>query len=210
VRDKFYQALFTDAVTARQEADGVAEKYAHVAARQDRVNLGEEERQFIETRTSFYMASVSDSGWPYVQHRGGPAGFVKVLDETQLGFADYRGNKQLITTGKLHSDNRVSLFAMDYPRKARLKLQGHATLVNAADTPDLAQTLTTPGQGRVERIMTITIAAFDWNCPQFITPRFDASEMTALIGPELSRLETRNAELEAEIADLRDQLRNTK
>jgi predicted pyridoxine 5'-phosphate oxidase superfamily flavin-nucleotide-binding protein len=127
-----------------------------------------------------------------------------------LAFTDYLGNRQLITKGNLKTDDRGSVFAMDYARKARLKLQGHATLVDAADAPELAAQLDTQGQGRVERFMTIKIAAWDWNCPQFITPRFDTAEMTALVGPELSRLETRNAELEAEIADLRDQLRNAK
>lgn len=202
--------MFTNAVQAEQDAIGSRGLYAsRYAAKQDEP-LGENEVAFLTGRTSIYLASVNSDGWPYVQHRGGPAGFIKVLDDRTIGFADYRGNKQLITKGNLSSDNRVSIFAMDYPRQARLKLQGYATLVNAADTPDLAHTLTTPGQGRAERIMTITIAAFDWNCPQFITPRFDTAEMTALIGPEISRLETRNAELEAENADLRDQLRNVK
>lgn len=202
--------MFTNAVQAEQDAIGSQGLYAsRYAAKQDEP-LGENEVAFLTGRTSIYVASVNSDGWPYVQHRGGPAGFIKVLDDRTIGFADYRGNKQLITKGNLSSDNRVSIFAMDYPRQARLKLQGYATLVNAADTPDLAHTLTTPGQGRAERIMTITIAAFDWNCPQFITPRFDTAEMTALIGPEISRLETRNAELEAENADLRDQLRNVK
>ncbi len=202
--------MFTGAVEAEQDAIGSRGLYAsRYAAKQDEP-LGADEVAFLASRTSLYIASVNSDGWPYVQHRGGPAAFIKVLDDRTIGFADYRGNRQLITKGNLATDNRVSIFAMDYPRKARLKLQGHATLVDAADAPDLAATLTTPGQGRVERIMTITIAAFDWNCPQFITPRFDTTEMTALVGPELSRLETRNAELEAEIADLRDQLRNVK
>lgn len=202
--------MFTNAVQAEQDSIGSRGLYAsRYAAKQDEP-LGENELAFLTGRTSIYVASVNSDGWPYVQHRGGPAGFIKILDDRTIGFADYRGNKQLITKGNLSSDNRVSIFAMDYPRQARLKLQGYATLVNAADTPDLAHTLTTSGQGRVERIMTITIAAFDWNCPQFITPRFDTAEMTALIGPEISRLETRNAELEAENADLRDQLRNVK
>lgn len=202
--------MFTSAVQAEQDAIGSRDLYAaRYAAKQDE-RLGENEVAFLSGRTSIYLGTVNSDGWPYVQHRGGPVGFIKVLDDRTIGFADYRGNKQLITKGNLRSDDRVSIFAMDYPRKARLKLQGHATLVDAADAPDLAQTLTTPGQGRVERIMTITVVAFDWNCPQFITPRFDASEMTALVGPELSRLETRNAELEAENADLRNKLRNWK
>ena len=133
-----------------------------------------------------------------------------MLDPVTIGFADYLGNRQLITKGNLAGDDRVSLFAMDYARKARLKLQGHATLRDAEDAPELVAQLATEGQGRVQRVMTIRILAWDWNCPQFITPRFDAQEMTALIGPEISRLQTRNAELEAEVALLTEQLRKTR
>jgi predicted pyridoxine 5'-phosphate oxidase superfamily flavin-nucleotide-binding protein len=201
--------MFTPEVEAAQERIGSKGKYARrYEAKQDEP-LGEDEQAFLTSRTSIYIASVNSVGWPYVQHRGGPVGFIKVLDPFTIGFADYLGNRQLITRGNLSTDDRVSVFAMDYPRKARLKLQGHATLVDAADAPDLVPQLETEGQGRVERVMTICIAAWDWNCPQFITPRFDTAEMTALIGPEISRLETRIAELEAENASLRDQPRKT-
>ncbi|MDG1472159.1 MAG: hypothetical protein P8Q26_11455 [Ascidiaceihabitans sp.] len=120
-----------------------------------------------------------------------------------MGFADYRGNRQYISKGNLLNDNRVSLFAMDYTRKARLKLQGYATFQDVADAPDLVAQLATQGQGRVERVVTIQIETFDWNCPQFITPRFDAGEIAQLVAPEMSRLETRIAELEAENAALK-------
>ena len=196
--------MFTDEVEAQQDAVGAKGAFAsRYAAKQDEP-LGEDEAAFLTSRTSIYMASVNSAGWPYVQHRGGPLGFIKLLDARTIGFADYRGNRQLITKGNLQTDDRVSIFAMDYVRKARLKLQGHATLVDAADAPELAEKMQTQGQGRVERFMTIRIAAWDWNCPQFITPRFDTAEMTALVGPELSRLETENAELKAELAKLRN------
>lgn len=202
--------MFTPDVVAQQARSGSAGKYdARYAAKQDEP-LSQAEQNFLTSRTTLYIASVNSGGWPYVQHRGGSAGFLKVLDPFTIGFADYLGNRQLITKGNLASDNRVSVFAMDYARKARLKLQGHATMQDADDALDLAAQMETEGQGRVQRVVTIRIAAWDWNCPQFITPRFDTAEMTALVGPELSRLETRNAELEAELADLRDQLRNTK
>ena len=110
----------------------------------------------------------------------------------------------MITKGNLAGDDRVSVFAMDYARRARLKLQGHATLVDAAEVPDLAAMLNVEGQGTVERVMTIRIAAWDWNCPKYITQRFDTAEMTALIGPEMSRLEAENTALKAEIANLRN------
>ncbi len=202
--------MFTDAVRAEQASIGSAGKYdARYNAKQDEP-LSEREQEFLTSRTTLYIASVNSDGWPYIQHRGGPLGFLKVLDPFTIGFADYLGNRQLITKGNLAGDDRVSLFAMDYARKARLKLQGHARMQNAEDAPDLVAQLETEGQGRVQRVMTIRIAAWDWNCPQFITPRFDTAEMTALVGPEISRLETRNVELEAQLADLRDQLRNTK
>ena len=197
--------MFTPEVEAEQDAIGAKGAYIRrYAAKQDEP-LGTDEAAFLTTRTSIYIASVNSGGWPYIQHRGGPAGFLKLLDPNTIGFADYRGNRQLITKGNLKREDRVSIFAMDYARKARLKLQGRATLQDAAERPELADALFTEGGGRVERFMTITIAAWDWNCPQFITPRFDSAEMIALIGPELSRLETENEQLKAELAQLRSQ-----
>ena len=202
--------LFTPEVLAEQERIGSKGKYDdRYDAKQDEP-LGQAEQEFLTSRTTLYIASLSSSGWPYIQHRGGPLGFIKVLDPFTIGFADYLGNRQLITKGNLSADDRVSLFAMDYARKARRKLQGHARMLNAEDAPDLAERLATDGQGRVQRVMSIRIAAWDWNCPQFITPRFDTAEMTALVGPEISRLETRTAELEAEVASLRAQLMTQK
>jgi len=195
--------MFTPQVEAEQEALGSKGAFASRYDARPFEGLDADVMDFLSARSSIYIASVSATGWPYIQHRGGPRGFIKQLDARTIGFADYRGNRQVITKGNLNTDDRVSIFAMDYARKARLKLQGHATLVPVQDAPDLANQLTTQGEGRVERVMRIRIAGFDWNCPQFIVPRFDQAEMTALVGPELSRLETRNAELEAELAALR-------
>ena len=195
--------MFTPEVEAAQEAVGAKGAYAsRYAAKQDEP-LGENEIAFLSARNSIYIASVNSVGWPYIQHRGGPAGFIKILDPQTIGFADYRGNRQLITKGNLAAEDRVSVFAMDYARKARLKLQGHARLQDAEERQDLVDVLGTQGQGRIERFMTIKIIAWDWNCPQFITPRFDTTEMTALIGPELSRLEAENEKLKAELAEMR-------
>lgn len=191
--------MFTAAVEAEQDAIGAKGLYDRRYAEKGDEPLGPEETAFLASRTSIYIATVNAEGWPYIQHRGGPAGFIKVLDDRTFGFADYRGNRQLITKGNLAGDNRVSVFAMDYARKARLKLQGHATLLTAEDAADIAEALHTEGEGRVERVMTIRVAAFDWNCPQFITPRFDTTEMAALVGPELERLEAENAELRARL-----------
>lgn len=199
----YADVMFTPAVRAQQDRDGTGESYARRYANMDLAQLGPDEAGFLGSRTSIYMASVSQTGWPYVQHRGGPAGFLKVLNGQTLGFADYRGNRQYISKGNLTDDNRVSLFAMDYARKARLKLQGYATFQDASDAPELAAQLATAGEGRVERVVTIAVETFDWNCPKFITPRFDAGEIAQLVAPEMSRLEARIAELEAENAALK-------
>ena len=194
--------MFTPEVQAEQSKIGSQGKYdARYAAKQDEP-LGESERAFLTSRTTLYIASVNSLGWPYLQHRGGPLGFLKVLDPFTIGSADYLGNRQLITKGNLTTDDRVSIFAMDYARQARLKLQGHAKLQDADEAPELVEKLATQGQGRVQRVMTIRLVAWDWNCPQFITPRFDQAELTALVGPELSRLEAENAELRARLAKL--------
>lgn len=199
---RYDELMFTPAVQALQEAEGSRDMYVRSYGARTRV-LGPEDIGFLESRSSIYMASVSETGWPYIQHRGGPVGFLKVLDDHTLGFADYKGNKQHISEGNVATNARVSLFAMDYPRKARLKLQGRAVFRPAAQHPALAEQLAVDGQGRVERLVTIEIDAFDWNCPQFITPRFDASEIAQLVAPELDRLTARIAELEAENASLR-------
>ncbi|MEM6371732.1 MAG: pyridoxamine 5'-phosphate oxidase family protein [Pseudomonadota bacterium] len=201
---RFDELMFTPAVTALQRGEGAAEMYARsYGARTG--PLGADDIAFLTSRTSFYMATVSETGWPYIQHRGGPAGFLKVIDDHTLAFADYRGNKQHISHGNVQQDARVSLFAMDYPRKARMKLQGHAAFEDAAQNPDLAAALTTDGGGRVERLVTIKLAAFDWNCPQFITPRFDVAELAQLVGPQMDALNARVAALEAENARLKGQ-----
>lgn len=154
------------------------------------------EAAFIAERDSFYMATVSETGWPYVQHRGGPKGFVKILDETTIGFADFAGNRQYISVGNLVGDDRVSLFFMDYPNRTRLKLLGRARAIEPGES-DLLQRLATPGyKARVERGLVITVEAFDWNCPQHITPRFTVGEIEGFVAP----LRNRIAELEAKLA----------
>ena len=200
--ERYDELMFTPAVRALQEADGTRDIIARSYGARTRV-LGADDVAFITSRTSFYMASVSETGWPYVQHRGGPAGFLKVVDDHTLAFADYKGNRQHISQGNVAGDDRVSLFLMDYPRKARMKLQGHARFEDAGDNPDLAARLAADGQGRVERLVTVRLEAFDWNCPQFITPRFDAGEIAQLVGPEMDALTARIAEMEAEIVQLK-------
>lgn len=190
--DRFRELTFTDQVLAAQtRAYGAA--YAPDPGQPDE-SLGADEIEFIQSRDSFYMATVGETGWPYVQHRGGAPGFLRALDPNVLAFADLRGNRQLISTGNVAANDRVALFLMDYPGRRRLKILGHATLIDARDEPDLAASLSTPALAkRVERIFAIRVSAFDWNCPQHITPRFTAAEVEA----HVARLKRRIAELEA-------------
>jgi predicted pyridoxine 5'-phosphate oxidase superfamily flavin-nucleotide-binding protein len=162
--------------------------------------LGPDEAAFIAERDSFYVASVSEIGWPYIQHRGGPAGFLRVLDAQTLAFADLKGNRQLISTGNVTSGNdRVALFLMDYPNRTRLKIMGHARVVDARDEPSLvAEVVPNPGlSARTERLFVVDVVSFDWNCPQYITPRFTIEEFQASVEVPLR---ARIAELEAQLA----------
>ncbi len=197
----FGDIMFTDRVKAEQERLGSRTAYEKMTAQPAPEGLSERETAFIATRDSFYMATVSETGWPYVQHRGGPKGFLKILNPTQIGFADFRGNRQYVSTGNLKTDQRVALILMDYPHKARLKLLGHAKVQDAEDYPELAARLTDEGGGRAERLFTIDVVAFDWNCPQFITPRFTEAEIRAAVGDRLAHLETENAALKAKLAE---------
>jgi predicted pyridoxine 5'-phosphate oxidase superfamily flavin-nucleotide-binding protein len=152
---------------------------------------------FIESRDSFYMATITENGWPYVQHRGGPPGFVRVLGPQQIGFADYGGNRQLISVGSLAENDRVALFMMDYPNRERLKILGHARVMDAREQVALVERLAPP-QGhaaKVERIFLIDIMSYDWNCPKYITPRYTAAEVDKLVAPLKSRI----AELESNL-----------
>lgn len=159
--------------------------------------LGEDEMNFIAERDSFYLASVSSTGWPYIQHRGGAPGFLRVLGPTRLGFADYSGNRQLISTGNVAANDRVSLFLMDYPRQTRLKIIGHASVQDARTNPELAASLVALREkAPIERLFVIDVVSFDWNCPKYITPRFTAAEIKTAVAP----LQARIRELEAQLA----------
>jgi predicted pyridoxine 5'-phosphate oxidase superfamily flavin-nucleotide-binding protein len=197
----FGDIAFTPAVQAAQIARGSRRAYAAQAAQAERVHdndrLGEDEAAFIALRDSFYMASVSETGWPYVQHRGGPVGFLKVLDDHTIGFADFGGNRQYISVGNVGGDDRVCLFLMDYPHRARLKILGHARLTEAPD--DVARLTVPDYRAPVERGWLITVAAFDWNCQKHIVPRYTVPEIETMVEP----LRKRIAELEAEVAGLR-------
>ena len=198
---RYAELAFTDTVRAVQEREGSREGYRKLEggqAHHDR--LGPAEAEFLAARDSFYLATVSESGWPYVQHRGGPRGFVKVLDERTIGFADFRGNRQYLSLGNLTTDDRVALILVDYPNRRRLKVLGHARPVAADEGAALLERLALPGyRARVERGILIAVEAFDWNCPQHLTPRFTAEEIAHAVAP----LHARIAELKAALAQAR-------
>jgi predicted pyridoxine 5'-phosphate oxidase superfamily flavin-nucleotide-binding protein len=199
--NRFADIAFTPTVKQLQDRHGSRSAYARGEQIPEPYNheLSADETRFIEARDSFYMATVGETGWPYIQHRGGPAGFVRVLDAHTLGFADFRGNRQYISVGNLQTDDRVSMFFMDYPRKTRLKLLGRARAVDPEDT-DLLNRLSVPGYAaRVERGLLVTVEGFDWNCPQHITERFTIEEVRTLSAPLLKRI----ADLEAQLKSSR-------
>jgi predicted pyridoxine 5'-phosphate oxidase superfamily flavin-nucleotide-binding protein len=199
----FLDTAITPSVKAVQAEMGVDRLWRDFKGHRAFDRFTENEAAFIAERDSFYMATASETGWPYVQHRGGPPGFLKVIDETTLAFADYRGNRQYISVGNLGSDDRAALILMDYAGKARLKIYGHVETVALDRNNGLAALVAVPGyKAKPERILVLHLVAFDWNCPQHITPRFTEIEISQAIQPLRDRLSA----LEAENTDLRAQL----
>lgn len=199
---RFLDIVATPQVKAAQAAHGSRRSYARLeggAVTHDR--LGRAEAAFIAARDSFYLASVGETGWPYIQHRGGPMGFLTVLDERTLGFADFRGNRQYVSLGNVAGENRVALFLMDYPNRRRLKLLGLMTAVDL-DEARADRLVDKNYQATVERGFLIAVEAFDWNCPQHITPRFSEAELAPVMQPVQRRIE----QLEAENRALKAQL----
>ncbi len=199
---KFLQTLETPGVRAARDANGVGGLGETMKVGRPADRLSPDEAAFIAERDSFYLATVSQTGWPYIQHRGGPRGFLRVLDDSTLGFADFRGNRQYLTLGNVAGDDRVALLLMDYPRRARLKILAHMSAHDLKAEPELAARLATPGYRALgERGFTLSVHAFDWNCSQHITPRFTPVEIEAALEPFCARLrdlEAENARLRAE------------
>ena len=182
---RFAEIAFTDSVRAAQERYGSRAANARMEALAGRnAELGDGEAAFIAERDSFYMATVSESGWPYLQHRGGPKGFLKVVDARTLAYADFGGNRQFVSVGNAAQNDRVSLFLMDYANRLRLKLLGRIEVHDLGDAPpELVFEVDLPGyRARIERVIAIRVEAFDWNCPQHITPRFTEAEFAARAG----------------------------
>ena len=197
----FAEISFTPSVRETQAKNGSANGYAKFLEGTRHEDLiSPVEASFIAQRDGFYQATVSETGWPYVQFRGGPAGFLKVLDERTLAYADFRGNRQYLSTGNLLSNDRISLILMDYPNQRRLKIWGRATIVDAEAGPALMQHLSEPGyRAHPERAIVIKLEAIDWNCPQHIPQRLTLEEFEDYLVPlrtELEALKARNAKLE--------------
>src|SRR6516165_6115989 len=172
----FLKLAVTESVRKAQAQYFGASQNFEASAERD--TLTEEETAFIQTRDSFYMATISENGWPYIQHRGGRRGFLHVLNKQTLAFADYKGNRQMLSTGNLAANDRVALFLMDYPRRERLKIIGHARVEDARQHPELIAQFAEPEiHPTVERLFFIDVVSFDWNCAKYITPRYTAAEV---------------------------------
>ena len=199
----FDRIAFTPSVKAAQARYGRPQHRTQADDDEDQGDRGNEvgefEQSFIEARDGFYLATVSETGWPYVQYRGGPAGFLRVVDAKTLGFADFRGNVQYVSVGNLAADDRVALILLDYAHQQRLKIRGRARVVSGVDDPALVERLAVPGyRARIERAILVTVEALDWNCPRHITQRFTLAEVEAAMAP-----------LRAELATLRAKVKST-
>lgn len=205
---KHYGSIaFTDAVVGVQREYGSDGFYGRKRVQGNAAPgidaLTDDEREYLAERDSFYLATVSETGWPYVQYRGGPTGFLRVVDDHTIGWADFRGNLQYISTGNVGGDDRVAIIALDYAHQRRLKIFGHARVVTVAEDPTLVKSFADPDySAEVERAVLVTVEAFDWNCQQHITPRFSAAELE----PHLAPLRRQLADLQAENARLREGL----
>jgi predicted pyridoxine 5'-phosphate oxidase superfamily flavin-nucleotide-binding protein len=200
----FGSFVFTPVVKALQERFGSRRQYAKLEKAASPDHLGPEESSFIAERDSFYMASVGATGWPYIQHRGGPKGFLKVIDDRTIAFADFSGNKQFISAGNLTTDARVALILMDYPQQARLKILGRAEIPEGEPAQKWIDRVRVPRyKAVIERVFVIHVDAFDWNCPEHITPRYTAEEIQDAVAPiqqRLQQLQEENERLQQQLA----------
>ena len=205
--NRYHETAFTPAVRRLQERAGSRAAYAAGTRGGPNDRFTAREAAFISERDGFYLATVSEAGWPYVQFRGGPLGFARVLDDRTLGWADFRGNQQFVSAGNASSgDGRASLILVDYPNRRRLKLFGHLSFADAADAPDLLSRLAVPGyRAKADRAAVLRLVGFDWNCPQHIPQRFTLDELGDALAPVRARL----AALEEENQALRRRLDGT-
>jgi uncharacterized protein len=198
--DRYLEIATSETVKELQERWGSRSAYCRLESGPVTNNqLGPEEIAFIEAQDSFFLASLNDSGWPYIQHRGGPPGFLKVLGNNQLGFPDLKGNRQYLSFGNILKNPRVSLFLIDYPARARLKIFGQAKLVEGDNLPAALRKIENdPGTTPIERGIIVEVEAFHWNCPKYIVPRFTEAQVRTVVAPLVERIH----DLEAELARL--------
>lgn len=203
----FASIAFTDAVKAIQEKNGSRASYARMEQHTYVDGLTENEIDFISQRDSFYMATIGDNGYPYIQHRGGPKGFVKVLNTKRIAFIDFRGNMQYISIGNMATNNNVAIIMVDYPAKARLKMYAKAEIVELKDNAVLLEELNLANyKFKPERMMLLHIEAYDWNCPQHITPRYTVEDIEEAFNSQRQHI----AILQAEITALKQKLKEEK
>ena len=177
----FTSLAFTDTVKAEQEHYGSRLSYQRLEHR-EKYKIGPGEKQFISERDGFYLSTVGENGWPYVQFRGGPIGFLRIIDEETLAYADFKGNMQYISTGNIKSTKKASLILLDYATRTRLKLWAESEILLADEHPDLLEKVSVPDyQAKIERIVIFKIKGFDWNCPQHITPKFTLAQIKELV-----------------------------
>ena len=201
--ENYADLMFRGAVAELQRSEGTFEKYQTAYKHRTGSELGPDDVDFIRRRDSFYLASITEDGWPYVQHRGGARGFVHVVGPNRLACADYRGNRQFITMGNLQTEARVSLFFIDYMNHARLKLQAKATLKRASEAdPDLVARVSS-AEAPAERILVVDVVAIDWNCPKYIPTLYPEDALREIVGPQIARLQAENEALKSELAELR-------
>jgi uncharacterized protein len=198
--DRYLKIATSDAVKELQERWGSRNAYSRLESGPlTSSQLGPEEIAFIEDQDSFFLGSINESGWPYIQHRGGPPGFLKVLGDNQLGFPDFKGNRQYLSFGNILKNPRVSLFLIDYPARVRLKIFGQAKLVEGDNLPAaLREIENDPGARPPDRALIIQVEAFHWNCPKYIVPRFTEAQVRTVVDPLVKRIQ----DLEAELARL--------
>lgn len=200
----FAEIAFSDAVKELQEKNGSRKNYERMEKNQVRNGLTDNEIGFIEDRDSFYMASIGESDFPYIQHRGGLRGFVKVLDSKSLGFIDFKGNMQFISVGNIATNNNVALIMVDYPTKTRLKIYAKAEIVELKYNPTLYDLLNLENyEFRPNRMIILHIEAFDWNCPQHITSRYTYEEVEEVFTSQKAVI----TKLEKEVSVLKAQLK---
>ena len=195
----FLDIATTPSVRQAQRDNGSAGYWSDFGGHREFDRFTDAETQFIAERDSFYMATVSETGWPYVQHRGGPKSFLRVVDDRTLAFADYRGNRQYISLGNVTRDDRVALIFMDYPNRARLKVLARVTVAAQDQYPDV---VLEPG-AKIERVFVLRVEGFDWNCPQHITPRYTEDEIADILGPRIAALEAELARLKGQTSEPR-------